>query len=173
MLGVALAAAFASVLPERRDGDDIDLLLVAVLWFAGIAAGTVGAWWSHGNFRRTTSALSICLAMSAARTIGEMIPRSTGRGALIAAAVGAVSAAGMSLYFRAIGRANPDLTSTPVTWRPTGRSDEPFAATVDGELWLVRINEAPGAAPYTLVIGDDAVLELDRWPDAWRRDYAR
>ena len=67
--------------------------------------------------------------------------------------------------------------AVPVTWLATGDPHAPYAATVDGQRWVVRVNEWPDAPSfYTLLVDGAPALELLAWPSAWRRpatNYAR
>jgi hypothetical protein len=168
-----MAAGFASVLPERESGDTVGVVIVAGLWLVGVAGGIVGSWWTSGNARNMMILTGVSLGTSAARTIGTMVPRSTGYGSLVVALTSVATAFGMVWLFAAIGRQNPDFARAPVTWRATGDPDVPLVATVAGQQWHLRANRRPGEARYTLIVDDEAVLELDRWPDEWGTDYAK
>jgi len=45
----------------------------------------------------------------------------------------------------------------------------PFRAEVDGQRWVVRINDFPERALYSLLIDDREAGDLDDWPQAWRK----
>lgn len=61
------------------------------------------------------------------------------------------------------------LLATPVTWHRTGDPEEPYAATVTGRAWRLRLNDFPVEALYTLLIDGDEAGEFDDWPPAWIR----
>jgi hypothetical protein len=56
-----------------------------------------------------------------------------------------------------------------VTWEESDDVDYPFRATVGGEEWVIRINDFPEDPLYTLIIGGQAIVDLDDWPPSWRR----
>lgn len=166
-LGIALAAAFLSVLPSREERASFGLGVVLFLWCLGLAAGAAGAWWTSGNRPRLTRSTAMALAVSASRTVAELlVPRGANR-VLVVMLVTAATGLGLSALFRALGSANPDYANKHVGWRKTGLPDFPFDATVDGEHWQIRVNRRPGAPRYTLLVEDNAVLELESWPTVW------
>jgi len=60
-----------------------------------------------------------------------------------------------------------------VLFHETGDARVPFAATVDGERWRVRLNEFPEEPSlYTLIVDGEVVEELMEWPKAWQRGAA-
>lgn len=63
------------------------------------------------------------------------------------------------------------MAATPlerrIQWQATGDVTWPLVAEVDGERWRIRLGDFPTEAAYTLVIGDEDVLEVDAWPNAW------
>lgn len=58
---------------------------------------------------------------------------------------------------------------TAVSWRSTGRAEFPYAASVDGRDWLIRVNDFPVDALYTLLIDGREAGDFDDWPSGWRR----
>lgn len=70
-----------------------------------------------------------------------------------------------------------DFEAVPVAWSATGDPCAPYAATVGGQRWIVRVNDFPDSpSVYTLLVDGAPALELLAWPAAWRRpgtDYAR
>jgi hypothetical protein len=57
-----------------------------------------------------------------------------------------------------------------VTFRETGDARFPFEASVDGETWLVRIDEFPEEPSlYSLIVDGEVVERLMAWPAAWVR----
>jgi hypothetical protein len=171
-LGIAAVAAFCSVLPDRRSGDALALGVVVALWCIGLTGGSLGAWWTSGNRRRLATVIAMILGTSAARTASECLPRTNSYRALVAAITAAAMGVGLAVLFNAIGRANPDYANKPVAWRKTGLPDLPFDATVDGEHWQLRVDTRPGAPRYTLLVDDNAVLELETWPLVWNPNGA-
>lgn len=167
-LGVAAAAAFASVLPDRRSGDALQLALVAALWFVAFVLGTAGAYW-NGNAGRGGGVMSVafCLGTSCARNAAELMPRSIGYDVVAAAVASVVTSFGVVWFFRVVGRMNPDYARQEVTWRRTDDADHPCEATVAGDGWRIRVNRGDGGTRYTLLVEDAPVLHLDDWPHAW------
>jgi hypothetical protein len=166
-LGVAVLAAFVSVVPDRQPGDSLALGLVVTLWCTGLGAGAIGAWWTSGTRRRLLTGLAVLLGVSAARTIAASVPVSGVNSTHVALLTALATGPSLAALFLAIGRANPDYANTPVAWRKTGLPHHPFVATIDGEHWQVRVNTRPGAPRYTLLVNDLAVLELESWPMVW------
>ncbi|WP_424186383.1 hypothetical protein ACOBQX_00855 [Actinokineospora sp. G85] len=60
----------------------------------------------------------------------------------------------------------PDL-SRPVSWRPTGVAVVDHAVRVDGQWWVLRVNDFPDHPLRTLFVGRTAVLDFDEPPAAW------
>ena len=57
-----------------------------------------------------------------------------------------------------------------VTLRATGDPRHPYRCVVDGELWLVRLNEFPEEPSlYSLLVDGVVREELMQWPIAWSR----
>lgn len=54
-------------------------------------------------------------------------------------------------------------------WRRTARAEFPYEAEVGGQHWVVRINDFPAQALYTLLIDGKEVAEFDDWPGAWKK----
>ena len=57
----------------------------------------------------------------------------------------------------------------PLSWRATGKAEFPYAATVDGHDWTIRINDFPAEPLYSLLIAGAEAGDFDDWPPAWRR----
>jgi hypothetical protein len=57
----------------------------------------------------------------------------------------------------------------PVVWRRTGRAEYPYAASVAGQDWVIRLNDFPVDPMYTLFIGGRDVGDFDDWPGCWQR----
>ncbi len=45
----------------------------------------------------------------------------------------------------------------------------PFAATVDGARWVLRLNNFPAEQMWTLLIDDAEVITFDDWPKSWTK----
>jgi hypothetical protein len=57
-----------------------------------------------------------------------------------------------------------------VAWKEGPDPHFPYEAVVAGARWRLRINEWPDEPfLYTLFIRDDAIVDLEEWPDAWTR----
>ncbi|MBL8191377.1 MAG: hypothetical protein JNK38_25395 [Acidobacteria bacterium] len=54
-----------------------------------------------------------------------------------------------------------------VVWRKNFDSDYPFAAIIDGEQCLIRLNDFPEEHLYTLLVDGVAVADFDDWPVTW------
>lgn len=57
----------------------------------------------------------------------------------------------------------------PLTWYKTTDPYHPYHTDVDGNRWLLRINDFPEEPLYTLLIEGSAHLSFDDWPAAWKR----
>ncbi|MGG5817753.1 hypothetical protein [Falsiroseomonas sp. HW251] len=57
----------------------------------------------------------------------------------------------------------------PVPWTETDDPDQPWAAEVDGQAWLVQLNDFPEEPPYTLLVAGKSVGSLLDWPETWHR----
>ena len=65
---------------------------------------------------------------------------------------------------------NMERIKLPINFESTEDSRFPYRASVNGEHWVVRINEFPESPSlYTLFVNDTAVEELMEWPNAWNR----
>lgn len=58
---------------------------------------------------------------------------------------------------------------TPIQWERGCNAEFPYAATIDGQRWQIRVNDFPAEPLYTLMIDDAPVLDLEDWPSLWRR----
>ncbi|SCL36474.1 hypothetical protein GA0074692_4361 [Micromonospora pallida] len=65
----------------------------------------------------------------------------------------------------------PELDARP-RWRRTGHHRFPFAALVDGQWWVLRLNSFPDHAHWTLFVDGHSRLDLDDPPPAWERPTA-
>lgn len=62
-----------------------------------------------------------------------------------------------------------DGLRTPLSWRPTGRAEFPYAAAANGRDWLLRVNDFPADALYTLIVDGQEIGDFDDWPGGWQR----
>jgi hypothetical protein len=58
---------------------------------------------------------------------------------------------------------------TAIVWEPTGDGEFPYRAVVDGNTFIIRVNDFPAEPLYTLLVNDDEVEDLEDWPSAWVR----
>jgi hypothetical protein len=42
-----------------------------------------------------------------------------------------------------------------------------FEAMIDGQQWLIRLNDFPDEPLFTLLIGGAEVLHFNEWPKEW------
>ncbi|MBL8472313.1 MAG: hypothetical protein KF778_22010 [Rhodocyclaceae bacterium] len=56
-----------------------------------------------------------------------------------------------------------------VAWRRAASALTPFEASVDGQIWQVRINDFPAEPMYTLIVADREIDHFDDWPAAWKK----
>jgi hypothetical protein len=65
---------------------------------------------------------------------------------------------------------NKDFEKIPIEWQSTGNPEFPYHAFVDGERWVIRLNDWPDDPSfYTLLVGSEVVMDVPAWPDAWKR----
>lgn len=62
-----------------------------------------------------------------------------------------------------------ECLSRSVSWRRTGGGEFPYKAVVFGREWLIRINDFPAFAMYTLMVDGREVGDFDDWPAGWQR----
>ena len=59
---------------------------------------------------------------------------------------------------------------TGVDWLPTGTATRPYRATVNGDEWVVLVNDWPDEpTTYRLEINGHEAFGFDGWPDNWSR----
>jgi hypothetical protein len=59
---------------------------------------------------------------------------------------------------------------TAVDWLPTGTATRPYRATVNGDEWVVLVNDWPDEpTTYRLEINGHEAFGFDGWPDNWSR----
>jgi uncharacterized protein YjaG (DUF416 family) len=61
------------------------------------------------------------------------------------------------------------LLARELTWNPTGDPEHPWATEVEGERWLVRLNDFPDDFMYSLIIGGVNAGDFHDWPETWQR----
>ena len=54
-------------------------------------------------------------------------------------------------------------------WRQTGDPYVPWEAEVEGQFWLVGLNDFPDELMYTLLIDGKEIGDFNDWPQAWDR----
>ena len=59
--------------------------------------------------------------------------------------------------------------SRPASWRRSGKAEFPYAASVAGQNWVIRLNDFPIDPMYTLLIDGGEVGNFDDWPSCWQR----
>jgi hypothetical protein len=65
---------------------------------------------------------------------------------------------------------NPaDYLEIPIHWTRTGDGEFPYAVVMDGQRWIIRINDFPEEIFYTLLNEDREVIRFDDWPIAWHK----
>ena len=63
---------------------------------------------------------------------------------------------------------------TPVEFGVGPDAEFPYAATVAGARWVLRVNDFPAEPMWTLLVDDVEIVTFDndQWPAAWKRyDY--
>ena len=59
---------------------------------------------------------------------------------------------------------------TAIDWLGTGAAELPYRAEVDGDEWMVRVNDWPQTTTvYTLFVNGREAFSFDGWPDTWSR----
>jgi hypothetical protein len=61
------------------------------------------------------------------------------------------------------------LLIAPLVWEATGDGEFPYRAKIGDQTLTIRVNDFPAEPMYTLLIGEEAVQDLDDWPSAWTR----
>jgi hypothetical protein len=62
-----------------------------------------------------------------------------------------------------------DLLTEAITWRKTADPEYPFTSEVNGDKFVIRLNDFPSDNLYTLLVNDKEAIDFDDWPDQWRR----
>lgn len=60
-----------------------------------------------------------------------------------------------------------DYLGMNVVWRKNADPEYPFAAIIDGEQCLIRLNDFPEEHLYTLLADGVVVADFDDWPVTW------
>ncbi len=56
-----------------------------------------------------------------------------------------------------------------VSWQYAQDPLYPYTAQVDNKMWMIRLNDFPEEALYTLIIDDNEITSFDDWPVQWSR----
>ena len=62
-----------------------------------------------------------------------------------------------------------DRRGTTIAWRETGDAEFPYEAQVNGERWVLRLNDFPEEEMYSLLVDGREVERFNDWPKAWKR----
>ena len=54
-----------------------------------------------------------------------------------------------------------------MVWKKTPDAEYPYSVMIEGEQWLIRLNDFPEEHLYTLLTNGVAVAEFDDWPATW------
>lgn len=57
----------------------------------------------------------------------------------------------------------------PLVWEATGDGEFPYRTKVGEQTLTIRVNDFPAQPMYTLLVGGEAVEDLDDWPPAWTK----
>lgn len=57
---------------------------------------------------------------------------------------------------------------TPVSWSESGDPMRPLSAEVDGQSWVLRINDFPAEPLFTLFVDGEELGDLNEPPANWR-----
>lgn len=66
-----------------------------------------------------------------------------------------------------------DYLTEKIEWRETGDPTHPYAAEIDGEKYLIRLNDFPDEHLYTLLVDGNDVADFDDWSACWKRPTQR
>ncbi len=56
-----------------------------------------------------------------------------------------------------------------IQWIATGDEIAPYRAFVNGEKWVIRINDFPAEHLYSLIVDEREMEHFDDWPSSWLR----
>lgn len=62
-----------------------------------------------------------------------------------------------------------DLMQRRIDWTHTGDAEFPYTATIDGQTFIVRLNDFPAEPLYTVLLAEEELGHLDDWPSTWVR----
>lgn len=62
-----------------------------------------------------------------------------------------------------------ELLNAEVAWKKGHNPVFPYVANFEGVNCIIRINDFPEEALYTLIIEDGETLDFDEWPPQWDR----
>lgn len=62
-----------------------------------------------------------------------------------------------------------DCLDVSLSWSRTGKAEFPYTTSVAGRGWLIRVNDFPAEAFYTLFINGQEIGDFDDWPSCWQR----
>ncbi len=77
--------------------------------------------------------------------------------------------------YQSMGRSSTKtLTSTeiiafPLIWHLTADPLCPYQCEYKGLPLKIRLNSFPDREMYTLILGDEPIIDIDDWPTAWKR----
>lgn len=52
-------------------------------------------------------------------------------------------------------------------WVKTDRAEFPYTADINGQTWLIRVNDFPEEPLYTLLIENQEIGSFDDWSPVW------
>jgi hypothetical protein len=56
-----------------------------------------------------------------------------------------------------------------IRWNTTEDALFPYQATINDQIWLIRINDFPDEPLYTLIIEKREIIDFDDWPKTWSK----
>ncbi len=62
-----------------------------------------------------------------------------------------------------------DYLAEKIVWRKTSDPKHPYAAEVEGEKCIIRLNDFPDEHLYTLIVNEVEVADFDNWSAQWGR----
>jgi hypothetical protein len=76
------------------------------------------------------------------------------------------------LSFAALAAMNngDNYFTTEVLWDKAQSAEFPYQVVVNNQLWVIRINDFPEKAMYTLLVDGEEVIDFDNWPKGyWKK----